>query len=237
MPRRNRKGGRRRRGGQTQLNTTLKQIETNTRTERPYDPPSVSDKIPMQLSNKKVVTFKRSTVGPTISVSTSSTTFGGSAYYLASFDPNSEIQFTYSFYRIIEITVKFVPTNTFVNVFDESNDAVADLGHTHTVIDTSAYGSTVPISIAELEQYKTHQVVPTGKPFSRTWTPHAAIRVYGGLTDGYAMAPSGMWMAANTNDIEYYGIRWALSQVVGIASGSAVYTTQIDAVIQTWAAL
>jgi hypothetical protein len=228
MRRNNRNKGKQKR--ETKETAVLKRIEQNTRLVVDKAPPNVVDKLPMQLSNKKVYTFKRSTIGTGISVSTSSSTFGAASYYLASFDSTSEIAENYQLYRIIEITVKFIPVGNFVNSIDETNDAVQDMGHFHTAIDQ--HNDTTPISMAELEEYKTHQVVRTGQFIARTWTPRTLGRVYAGVTDGYyAMSPM-IWLSTDYNDVNYYGIKWALSQVVGVTSGSTVYTTQVDAIIQ-----
>jgi hypothetical protein len=227
MNRNNRKSRAKR---ETKETAVLKRIEQNTRLVVDKAPPSVVDKVPMTLSAKKVYTFKRSTIGTGISVSTSSSTFGAASYYLASFDSTSEIAENYQLYRIIEITVKFIPIGNLVNVIDETNDAIQDMGHFHTAIDQ--HNDSTPISMAELEEYKTHQVVRTGQFIARTWTPRTLGRVYAGVTDGfYAMSPM-TWLSTDYNDVNYYGIKWALSQVVGVTTGSTVYTTQIDAVIQ-----
>lgn len=184
----------------------------------------------MQLSERNMVTLKRNVVGTGISVSTSSSTFGAASYYLASFDSTSEIAENWQFYRFLEITVRFQPIANLVNVIDETNDAIQDMGHFHTAIDYR--NDTTPISIAELEEYKTHQVVRTGQFVSRTWTPCALGQVYAGVTPGYQALPQSAWMSTDYNDINYYGIKWALSQVVGVTTGSTVYTTQVSAVIQ-----
>jgi len=208
----------------------LKRIEENTRLVVDKAPPNVKDKLPMQLSAKKVYTFKRSTIGTGITISTSSSSFGAASYYLASFDSTSEIAENYQLYRILELTVKFIPTGNLVNVIDETNDAIQDMGHFHTAIDQR--NDTTPISMAELEEYKTHQVVRTGQFIARTWTPRTLGRCYAGVTDGFYAMPCGTWLSTDYNDVNYYGIKWALSQVVGVATGSTVYSTQIDAVIQ-----
>lgn len=229
---RNRRNSRRPQGP---VLSALKQIEENTRMELDKAPPSTRDKIPMQLSNKKIYTFKRSTTGPVINGSTSSSVFGASSYYLASFDSTSEIAENYQLYRIIEITVKFIPVAQFVNTFDSNTDDVTDFGQLHTVIDYR--NETVPISIAELAEYKTHQVVRTGQYMARTWTPRSLGQAYAGVTPGYYCMPAGTWLSTDYNDINYYGIKWALSQQVGVATGSAMYHTSIDVVIQCKATL
>lgn len=209
--------------------TVLKQIEENTRTERPYDPPHIPDKIPMQLAERRITTLKRSTIGTGIAVSTSSSTYGAASYYLASFDTSSEIIENWQMYRIIEITVKFIPLGNIVNVIDETNDAIQDMGVIYTAIDYT--NDTTPTTHAELQQYKNCQCVRIGTYFSRTWTPHAAARVYAGVTDAFSVLPSSTWMSSQYNDVNYYGIKWALTQVVGVAS-SNIYRTEVSAVIQ-----
>jgi hypothetical protein len=184
----------------------------------------------MQLSNKTVYTFKRSTIGTGIAISTSGTTLGAASYYLASFDSTSEIAENYQLYRIIELTVKFIPTINVVSALSDASAGLADLGHFHTVIDV--HNDSVPISMAELEEYKTHQVVRTGQYIARCWTPRTLGRCYGGVTDAFYAMPAGTWLSTDYNDANYYGIKWAVSQGVGMDTGSTVYTTQIDAVIQ-----
>lgn len=210
--------------------SVLHQIEENTRQALDRAPPLARDKLPMQLSTRRVYTIKRSSVGPTISGSTSGSTFGAANFTLAQFDSTSEIAENYQLYRIIEITVKFVPAAPFVNSIDGANTQPADFGHFHTAIDQ--HNDNVPISMAELEEYKTHQVVRSGQFVSRCFVPRTLGRCFGGVTDAFYAMPAGVWMSTDYSDAHYYGIKWALSQIVGLSNGSTFYTVQIDAVIQ-----
>lgn len=169
-------------------------------------------------------------MGATISGSTSSSIFGAAEFILAQFDSTSEIAENYQLYRIIEITVKFVPIAPLVNSIEAGSPSPSDFGHFHTAI--SLYNSTVPISMAELEEYKTHQVVRAGQYLARCFSPRTLGRCYGGVTDAFYAMPPNMWMSTDYNDAVYYGIKWALSQLVGLANGSTFYTIQLDAVIQ-----
>jgi hypothetical protein len=184
----------------------------------------------MQLSNKKVYTFKRSAIGPTIAGSTSGSTFGALSFTLASFDSTSEIAENYQLYRILEVTVKFIPLAPFVNSIDGANTQPADFGHFHTAIDV--HNDSVPISMAELEEYKTHQVVRGGQYVERVITPRTLGRCYGGVTDAFYAMPVGVWMSTDYNDAVYYGVKWALSQLVGLSNGSTLYSINLNAVIQ-----
>lgn len=226
MARRRRTNRRRRqRGGATVQ--TLKRIEDNTRMDRTGPPPMTRDKLPMQLSNRKVYTFKRSTTGTTVGVSSSASTFGAASYYLASFDSTSEIAENYQLYRIVELTVHFLPVAEFVIVAGPS--VAANFGNFETVIDV--HNDTAPVSHSELQQYKTLQTVTTGKYISRTWTPRTLGRAFAGVTDGYYAMPVGTWLSTDYNDVNYYGIKWATGQAVGVGSVT-VYSTRIDAIIQ-----
>ncbi len=226
-----RRNQRRQRGRRrTPRNQVLRQIEENTRQTMDRAPPLARDKLPMQLSTRKVYTFKRSAIGPTISGSTGSSQFGAANFTLAQFDSTSEIAENYQLYRIIEVTVKFTPIAPLVNAISSGSTSPADFGHFHTAIDQ--HNDTVPISMAELEEYKTHQVVRCGQFVSRCFVPRTLGRCYGGVTDAFYAMPAGIWMSSDYNDAHYYGIKWALSQLVGLADGSTFYTVQIDAVIQ-----
>lgn len=207
----------------------LKRIDDNTLQARPHPAPSTRDKIPVQLSNKTVYTFKRSTTGPTVSVSTSSSLFGASAYYLASFDSTSEFAEQFQEYRILEITVHFIPVQNDVHDPGIGGSTANNWGNFETAIDYR--NATVPISHAELQQYKSYQVVKTGEPVSRTFTPRTLGRCYGGVTDAFYCMPAFTWLSTDYNDAEYYGIKWATGQTSGTGS-VAVYSTRIDAVIQ-----
>ncbi len=137
----------------------------------------------------------------------------------------------FQMYRIIEITVNFIPTGVFSNSTGGSaTPSFIDFGTFHTSIDLQ--DDTVPISVAEISQYRTHQAVVTGALVSRTWTPRTLGRVYAGVTDGYYCLDPYLWLSTDYNDVNHYGIKWALTQAVGAPNGAAVYTTRIDAVIQ-----
>jgi hypothetical protein len=217
------------RGSAVQQSTldVLKRIEDNTLMTRPHTGPLVKDKLPMQLSNRAITTFKRAATGTTVGVSTSASTFGAASYYLASFDPTSEIAENFQEYRIIELTVKFIPTNLYVKENYTTNQS--NSGNFETVIDL--HNDTTPISHAELQQYKSYQVVRTGEPIMRTWTPRTLGRVYAGVTDGYYTMPSGVWLSTDYNDVNHYGIKWATGQSIGTGN-ITVYSTLVEAVIQ-----
>ncbi len=205
----------------------LNRIEDNTLQSRPHPGPNVKDKLPLQLKDNKVYTFKRSTTGTTVGASTSSSTFGAASYYLASFDSTSEISENFQEYRIIELTVHFIPVAEFVS--DATTTNIVNFGNFETVIDH--HNDTTPISHAELQQYKSYQLVKTGDPVSRTWTPRTLGRVYAGVTDGYYTMSPGVWLSTDYNDVNYYGIKWATGQAVAIGNRT-IYSTRIDAVIQ-----
>ncbi len=227
MGRRNRRNRRTRRGGSAVV-SALKKIELNTREPGFLLRPQIPDKIPMVLRDK-VITMKRTTTGTVVSASTSSSLFGAASYYLASFDPTSEIAENYQLYRIIEITVHFIPSQG-VLVHDAGVPSASGIntGNLETVIDT--HNDATPVSHAELQQYKTCQTVATGTPVSRTWTPRTLGRAYGGVTDAFYCMPAGIWLSTDYNDCSYYGIKWATGQSVGISG--TVYSTRIEAVIQ-----
>lgn len=224
------RGKRRANGNRSALAPVLKQIEENTRANRPIDPPQVPDKIPMRLSEKKITTFKREYTGAGVSVSTSNSSFGVITITLGNLDSTGEVPQNWQMYRIIEVTVRFTPIGNFVNVIDESNTEVQDMGHLFTVIDYRS--STVPTSLTTLKQYKNVQVVRCGANFSRTFTPHTLGATYGGLTTAYSVQPSGLWLSTEYNDAVYYGMKWGVSQAVGVSSGSTIYQLEISAVIQ-----
>jgi hypothetical protein len=205
----------------------LKRIEDNTLQTRPHTGPMVKDKLPMELSSKAITTLKRACTGTTVGISTSASTFGAASYYLASFDPTSEIAENFQEYRIIELTVKFVPTNLYVKEMYTTTQS--NSGNFETVIDV--HNDTAPISHAELQQYKSYQVVRTGEPIARTWTPRTLGRVFAGVTDAYYTMPAGVWLSTDYNDCNYYGIKWATGQSVGTGN-ITVYSTLIEAVIQ-----
>lgn len=229
-----RKSNNRRAGNSTRTQETeallavLKRIEDNTLQSRPHAGPMSRDKIPMQLSPAKIYTFKRSTTGTTVAVSTSASQFGAASFYLASFDSTNEIAENYQEYRIVELSVHFIPTANFTHEIN-SGTAATNVGNFETVIDY--HNATVPISHAELQQYKTLQTVKTGDTVTRVFTPRTLGRAYAGVTDGFYCMPAGTWLSTDYNDVEYYGIKWATGQ--SVATGNVtVYSTRIDAVIQ-----
>jgi hypothetical protein len=228
MGRRNRRRNRKTNKAGSAVAQTLKRIEMNTRDPGFNLRPQIPDKLPMVLRDK-VVTMKRTTTGTNISVSTSSSLFGAASYYLASFDPTSEVAENYQLYRIIELTVHFIPIQGLIVANPGGSGSTSiNTGNFETVIDT--HNDTTPISHAELQEYKTCQTVATGTPVSRTWTPRTLGRAYGGVTDAFYCMPAGVWLSTDYNDCNYYGIKWAVGQSV-VLSGS-VYSTRIEAVIQ-----
>lgn len=189
--------------------------------------PQVKDKIPMQLKDKQVATFKRSVTGSVLSVSTSGITAGGLALYLASFDPTGEISDGFNFYRIVEVTVEFVPVADFVST------SSVDYGNIHTAID---YGDdAVPASKAELQDNKTYKVNRTGQQFQRVWTPHFTTLAVGAGGNRWAIAPSRQWLwcsGTGTDDVLHYGLKWVIDQVTGVTNGAAIYRQEISVIIQ-----
>lgn len=226
MPNRNRKKGKR----PTAQNTVLKKIEQNTRNARDYPQPNAIDPLPIHPSNKSIYTFRKTYSSGKISISTSATTFGVIQPYLALPDSTNEIDSSFQFYRIIQITVNFIPVSPIVNSITSSNTQPMDIGRMHTVVD---WHNTAPaITISELQEYKTHQVVRAGEFFSRTFHPRTLGRVYAGVTDGFYAMPNNVWLSTLYNDVYYYGLKWGLTIGTGISNGSDIYDVQVDCVIQ-----
>ncbi len=229
MPRKNRSRKKKSTKRQGASVAVLKRIEENTRQELEREPPLVLDKLPMIIKDK-IRTFKRSAPATGVGVSTSGTTFGSQSFLLSMFDSTSEVAENFALYRIIELTIKYIPVFSSAVAAGTSGGLQSfNMGNFHTVIDL--HNDSVPVSIAELEQYNTHQVVRTGQFVARTWTPRTLGRCYGGVTDAFYAMPAGMWMSTDYNDAVYYGIKFATGQ--GVSTGNiTVYSALVEAVIQ-----
>lgn len=224
MPKRSSRGSRRRTIDNANKEI-LKRIEENTRVELEKSAPEVPDKVPLLLSIKKIVTFKRTGLGPAVSTSTSGSSFGATFFTLALFDTGAEIKAMFQEYRIIELEIKFVPTT---RVASNGTPSI-NTGNFHTVIDY--HNANVPISFAELDEYKSLQVVQTGLYVTRTFSPRTLFLVYGGVTPAYCTQTCMRWMSTDYNDAEYYGIKWGLGANVGLGN-IQIYSMQVSAVIQ-----
>jgi len=226
MGRRLRGSNRRRRNpNRAASKDVLKRIEENTRVELNVPVPEVPDKLPMRLSRNKVVTIKRTGLGPAVTTSTGGSSFGATMFTLALFDVNAEIKATWQEYRIIELNINFIPTT---NIATSGTPSI-NTGNTHTVIDYR--NANTPLSFAELDEYKTLQVVQTGRFFKRTFAPRLLSYIYGGATAAYATISPMTWLSTDYNDAEYYGIKWGLGTNVGLGN-IQVYSMQVEAVIQ-----
>jgi hypothetical protein len=200
----------------------LKVIAQDVRDNAPQPAPVPDIQYP-RFKRERSVRIEREAVGPVITVSTSGSVFGGLSIYLASFDSTSEITENWQMNRLESVRVRFVPAApNYIGV------PGVDFGRIYTAIDYTDDSS--PASIAEVEQYDTCLVRVTGQEFERVFTPAAqGVAIGSGGSRNYVL-PKSSWMiprGSSTDDIQYFGLRWAVTQVTGLDNGSALYTLSI----------
>ncbi len=200
----------------------LKVIAQDVRDNAPQPAPVPDIQYP-RFKRERSVRLEREAVGPVITVSTSGSTFGGLSLYLSSFDSTSEITENWQMYRLESVRVRFIPSGP-----NYLTSPGTDFGRIYSCIDYTDDSN--PASIAEVEQYDTCLVRITGQEFERVFTPAAqSVAIGAGGSRNYVL-PKNSWMipsGAATDDIQYFGLRWAVSQVVGITNGAAMYTVSI----------
>jgi len=162
--------------------------------------PTVTDVPRIRLKRGKVYTFCRSEAISTINAPTTAPDLLGALYFsLSSLTGSTEFTTLFDQYRIIQVTVKFIPlagagsgSNPLVTAFDYD--------------DASA-----PTGVVDLFQYDSVQLTQPGVVLERTMTPRVVQTVYQGVPSAYATAPNSLWIDASYPSVQYYGLKYGVA--------------------------
>lgn len=109
-------------------------------------------------------------------------------------------------YRIDSVSMKWM--------FTATNNALSGVAYVsampllYTVIDKD--DGTPATTLEEMEQYQNLKVRRCEKPLKAYVRPRVAISVYKGAFTGYGQANKNFFVDMANQDIEYYGLKWAI---------------------------
>jgi hypothetical protein len=170
--------------------------------------------------------LKRTAGFGTVIGSTSNSIFGVITPTLAPFDSNGEFPQLFQEYKILQITVFFIPPFAMA-VHEMTSTTQCNAGLLHTVVDY--VDPNVMTTVTDAYEYSSHKETNL-RPISRTFTPKIAVRGFGGITDAF-VAQTAPWCATQYNDMEHYGLKWAQEQMVGVPNNTVLYDVRVEAII------
>ncbi len=165
---------------------------------------SVRDQPALQLRRNKVYTIQRSfnlaLIGPPTGGADTLTAYN---FALNSVPDSSDFGNLFDQYRIVQISVEFIPTSQ------------SGGGPLYTAIDYD--DSATPPSINELLEHSTLMKTAPGNGIVRTFQPRVPIAAYSGAFTSYAQATSP-WIDNTSNAVLHYGIKIGIPFVTGNAN-------------------
>lgn len=182
------------------------------------------------LSGTGLHYFKRRYVVANVTASTSgagirSDAAGAMSFNLNSLPNSSEFSALFDEYKIMKVSLKWVPFGDSVDMPIATMTGTSSLlspgGPLITVVDYD--DNTAPTAAADLLQYQTSKVTPIPKPLSMTIRPKFATEVYrSGLSTAYG-ARTG-WLDTDSADVPHYGVKYYMNAPSALNSS---YTYQV----------
>jgi hypothetical protein len=187
----------------------LKEIRDLQKTQINASPPQEPDMAPLRIRRSKLFTVVKSYQAGTINTAPLVDQSGALQFNLASVATNTEITSLFDQYRIVQISLDFVP-----------------LLHTlstpplYTVIDYD--DATVPTALSTMYDYSSLQTSQSGQQQTRVFTPRVAIAAYSGVFTSFANQ-SMQWIDAASTTVQHYGVKWYFPALAGLPT-SLAYT-------------
>jgi hypothetical protein len=205
----------------------LRQILTLQKTQQDSSIERVPDVPRMKLKKDKVYTFSRSTILPNIMSSNVAPVVGAYAFRLNALPGSTDFTNLFEQYRIIQITVRFVPTYAITATTALNTQAL------YTWIDQD--DEATPTGPNDGTQYETLRISPGNQYIERTWTPQfsqGAIAT-GTAAVGYSAPSSKTWVdAQDSSAVSYYGLKYAISAGISV-NPVQLFAVSADVVLQT----
>jgi hypothetical protein len=174
---------------------------------------AIRDQPPLVLKRNKVFTMQRSfnlgLIGPPTGGVDTLTAY---SFALTTVPDSGDFTGLYDQYRILQISVEFLPTSQ------------SGGGPLLTAIDYDDAGT--PPSVNELLSHSTLMKVAPGSGIVRTFQPRIAVAAYSGVFTSFAQLTSP-WLDNASNGILHYGLKAAIPTVVGNANQWFVSGTMV----------
>jgi hypothetical protein len=188
---------------QKQTNLLEALVETNKEEQlRPI--PAVPDVPRLRIKRDKVYTFAQTIAKTAFTTSLSLESDQSLVFALSDLANAADFDSIFDCYRIIQITVQWIPLtpNSVAGVF-------------YTAID---YDDGNTPSISALQQYDTMQVVPLNQFHERTFKPRMAVGAYSGSFTSYAQLHD-QWIDCASPSVQHYGLK-AASPIAATATST-----------------
>jgi len=178
----------------TRLLNTMQNIEVMQSLQIRGTQPRVPDVREITLKRNKVHTFADMFQATQL---TSSTTVDQSIAYavaLSSFNDAGSYAAVFDQYRIVQLTIEFIPRGTNVNA-----------SPLYSVIDYD--DNTSLASLNALNSYDSVMVTQAGQIHTRTLNPRIAVSAYSTTFNSFANLTANTWIDAASPNVTYYGLK------------------------------
>jgi len=156
-----------------------------------------------------------------ITTSTTAAVTGGLSFQLSNFANVSNYTAVFDQYRIMQVSVKFIPTNT-----TTSSGSPGVGGVLYTVIDYDDQNT--PTNLTTMLSYDSLAVTPPGQIEERTINPRLAVAAYSGAFTSFANLSNQTWIDAASSSVQYYGLKYYVSSTPTIQTVLYVETAMVQ---------
>lgn len=140
--------------------------------------------------------------------------FGAIKFLASSFPAFADWAAAMDAYRLRKVRVLFQPK---VNQHNLTTKAVATTTSPSVLLTALDYDDATALStLSSIESYQSLKIHPLFDQASRNVVPKLARAAYsGGVFNGFTQDDSDVWVDAASNNVEYYGIKWATTATGG----------------------
>lgn len=157
--------------------------------------PDVKDPMPLRVRRDKVYTIEQSVESAIAGQSTMEV--DGTLFYTLNLFANlTALTTLFDTYRLVSITVSWVPLNT----------VPSSSAPVYTATD---FDDAISTPITTLLNYDTLKIAPSGIYFERTFTPAMALAAYGGAFTSYAQRKM-QWCDCASPGVQWFGLKYGI---------------------------
>jgi hypothetical protein len=201
------KGASRRKGGQDETASLLKQLISLNSRQTVRDEPTVPDVQPSVLKRHRLYTFQRGIDLGIITPSVTVETFTSYTFTLGALPDSTEFTALFDQYRILQVRMEFTP------LFTDTSATVA-YPPIYTAID---YDDANSVTGAQINEYDSVMFTPTGTYFERCFNPRIALAAYSGAFTSFGQPQAGFWIDCASPSVVHYGLKTVMP-VAGAAN-------------------
>jgi len=202
-----------------QFSLLLRAIQELQLTTSTKPSPGVRDNPKIVMRPIRTYSIKQNYFLANIAASSSVSTFGAFSFNLASLANATSFEALFDAWRILQVTVRFVPLSTSTNTSVGNSPLL-------TVIDYD--DATALTSTSSMRAYDNMYEAPFQVYLERTFKPKFAVASYSGTFTSFSQSDG--WCDVASPSIQWYGLKYGIDTIAVTATAS--YSVEADVVYQ-----